>query len=500
LARLILTRSRTFGIGLAVASIAFASCGKHSNTTPTPVSTVSAAPTPTGSAPISLSSPCASTVGIAYEPDGGNGNGFTGIQVSHFEDNSRHLCANVTPTTLAGSIRLDSAVGPLAMAQDSSDTVALLFNSAVDGYSFVQDLFGGEVGQLVPAGTPYDLSVAPTPIPTTTASSSASASPLPALIANGTSETILGDGTAGVALTVGPNTSPQGIVALTSLTNAPPQYGNYVPFSAPTYTLKTPAGTAFNNIRAMTVTNSTATTTTILARGTNDLIAIGVTAASTGYQFDVKAEDTNLGSNVPLVGYGRMAIDPADSSRALVGGTTSGNSSLLTLVTGLPNAITESATLTLPGTITSIAYTPTGGAYAVVGTTAGIVVINGAGSGSALAVLTPFSGATAYTPTYTNCNGTQSTLSNVASVGLSADLQYLVALGTTPGVTCASGYNASLVAVYFSSALGATPAPSSIPTPTAAPSGSPSPSPVPTFFQQNNVIAPPTNADFLVVH
>jgi hypothetical protein len=42
--------------------------------------------------------------------------------------------------------------------------------------------------------------------------------------------------------------------------------------------------------------------------------------------------------------------------------------------------------------------------------------------------------------------------------------------------------------------------PSSIPTPTAAPSGSPSPSPVPTFFQQNNVIAPPTNADYLYVH
>ena len=33
-----------------------------------------------------------------------------------------------------------------------------------------------------------------------------------------------------------------------------------------------------------------------------------------------------------------------------------------------------------------------------------------------------------------------------------------------------------------------------------APSGSPSPSPFPTFFQQNNVIAPPTNADYLYVN
>jgi hypothetical protein len=39
-----------------------------------------------------------------------------------------------------------------------------------------------------------------------------------------------------------------------------------------------------------------------------------------------------------------------------------------------------------------------------------------------------------------------------------------------------------------------------LPTPTAAPSGSPSPSPIPTFLQQNNVIPPPANADYLYVH
>jgi hypothetical protein len=489
-----------FGIGLAVASLAFSACGKHSNTTPTIVSSASPVPTPTGSAPASLSSPCASSIGIAYEPDGGNGNGFNGIQVTHFEDNNEHLCAAITPTSTTAGISLDSSVGAVAFSQDLTDAVALLYNSSSSGYSYAQDIFGVAVGQLVPAGTPYNLSVPATPVPGLSPSASASPSPVPALITNGTSEAILGDTASGVALTVSPNTSPQGIVALTSLTNAPPQYGNYVPFADPSYTLKTPVGTAFNNIRTYTFTNaSSATVTNVLVRGTNDLLSIGVSAAATGYTFNVEAEDTNLGSNVPLLGYGRMAINPGSPSHALVGGTSGGNGSLLTLITGLPGAITESSTVTLPGTITSIAFTPGYGTYAVVGTTAGIVVVGGTSS-STLSVLTPFSGVTAYTPTFTDCNGHQSTLTNIASVALSVDLKYLVALGTGTGVTCPSGYNATLIAVPFTSTTGSTPAPSSLPTPTPAPSGSPSPSPFPTFIQQNNVIAPPANADYLYVH
>ncbi len=490
MARLNLTRPRLFGFGLAVASLAFAACGGKS-TTPTPVSTATAAPTPTGSAPASLQSPCASTLGVAYEPDGGNGNGFHGVQVTHFEDNGQHLCAAVLPASTPAAVTFAESVGPIAFSQDVTDSVALLFNGGTNGYSYAQDIFGAGVAQLVPVGQVYNLSVAPTPQPST------SATLTPALMTDATSVSILGDAALGVALIVSPDTSPQSIVALTALQNAPPQYGNSVPFIGSTNTLKNPSSTSFGNI--ISTTDSTGASSA-LVRGRTDLVAVAVTTTATGYQFNIAAEDPGLGSNSLLRGYGAMAFSTVSSTRALVGGTTSGAANKLTLITGLPNAITETSSVTLPGTINSIAYTPTYGTYAVVGTSAGIVVVSGVNS-TALTVLTPFGpGVTAYRPTFTNCNGGRSTMTNILSVGFSVDLQYLVALGVGDGVSCPSGRNATLIAIPFQAAGGATPAPSSLPTPTAAPSGSPSPSPFPTFFQQNNVIAPPTNADYLYVH
>ena len=490
-----------FGIGLAVASFAFAACGGH-NSTPTPVSTATAVPTPTGSAPSALSSPCSSSLGVAYEPDGGNGGSFDGIQVVHFEDNARNLCGSVTPTSAAAAIRLDAPVSQLAVSQDTSDAVALVFNSTSNGFSFAQDLFGAGVGQLVPAGTAYNLSVPPTPVPAAshapgaTPTPAANPTPTAAVMNDASSISILGNGSLGVGLIVGPVTTPQSIVAVTSLANAPPQYGSSVPFAGSTNTLKSPVGTVFTSIRSVT---DTANVSNVLVRGPNDLIAIGVTSSGTGYQFNIESEDANLGSAVGLRGYGHMALNPVDASRALIGGTSGGNANQLTLVTGLPSAITESSTLQMPGAINSIAISPFG-TFAAIGTTAGIVIVSGT-TGTSLSQLAPFgSGITAYTPTFTNCNGTTSTLTNIASVGFSADEAYLVAVGVGNGVTCASGYNATLVAVHFNAGTGSTPAPSTLPTPTAAPSGSPSPSPIPTFFQQNNVIAPPTNADYLYVH
>ncbi len=485
-----------------VASFAFAACG-HSGSTPSVTSSATPVATPTGSAPASLSSPCASTLGVAYEPDAGNGAGFNGIQVVHFEDNGEHLCGAVTPVSTTNGIRLDGSVGPLAVSQDQSDALALIFNGASNGYSLAQDLFGAELGQLVPAGTFYDLAVAPTPVPAVTLSPGATATPSPnptppaALISDATSVTILNGSSTAVALFVSPGTNPQGIVALTSLSNAPPQYGSSVPFSSPNYTLQNPVGTSFSNIRAMS--NATSGVQNVLVRGTNDLIVYGVTDNALGYQFNVQAQDTNLGSTTVLRGYGRMAIDPQDPSRALVGGTSAGNLNQLTLITGMPGAITESSTLQMPGAINSIAYSPSG-VVAVVGTTAGIVVVGGT-SGSTLTQLTPFgSGLVAYQPVFTNCNGARSTLTNVVSVGFSADELYVLGLGTGAGVSCASGYNGTLVAVPLSGSSGATPVPGSAATPTPAPSGSPAPSPFPTFFQQNNVIAPPAGADYLFVH
>jgi hypothetical protein len=479
-----------FGFGLAAASLAFAACGGHSST-PTPVSTATAAPTPTGSAPASLQSPCASTLGVAYEPDGGNGNGFLGVQVTHFEDNGQHLCAAVSPQSTPGIVNFAAPVGPIAFSQDLSDSVALLFNGGTNGYSYAQDVFGANVAQLVPAGPVYELNVAPTPQPST------SATLTPALMTDATSVSILGDGQLGVALIVSPNTVPQSILALTGLTGAPVQYGNAVPFVGSTNTLTNPSSTSFGNV---TSTTDSTGASSVLVRGRTDLLSVGVSSSVNGYQFNIAAEDTNLGSNVPLRGNGAMAFSTVSSTRALVGGTTSGASNKLTLITGLPNAVTETSSVVLPGTINSIAYTPTYGTYAVVGTSAGIVVVSGVNS-TTLTVLTPFGpGVTAYRPTFTNCNGTRSTLTNIQSVAFSVDLQFLVALGVGDGVSCASGRNATLVAIPFQAAAGATPAPSSLPTPTPAPSGSPSPSPFPTFFQQNNVIAPPTNADYLYVH
>jgi hypothetical protein len=482
-----------FGFGLAAASLAFAACGGHS-TTPTPVSSATAAPTSTGSAPASLSSPCASSLGVAYEPDGGNGGSLNGIQVTHFEDNAEHLCAAVLPTSVPNVIRFVAPVGPIAFALDQSDSVALLYNATLGGYSYAQDVFGANLAQLVPAGSLYDLSATPTPVPTNTAASTALT---PAVTNDATSITILDDSTLGVALIVGPATSPQSIIGLTSLTNAPPQFGSSVPFVGSTNTLTSPSSTSFGSIRSYTDTSGTSN---VLVRGKTDLLAIGVTGATTGYQFNIKSEDTNLGSNVDLRGYGRMAFSSISASRALVGGTTAGAAGKLTLITGLPNAITESSSITVPGTINSIEFTPDYGTFAAVGTTAGIVIVGGVNA-SALTIATPFGpDIEAYTPSYTNCLGTTSKMTTVYSVGWSADLKYLVALGTSAGIVCPSGYNATLVAIPFSPSSGTTPAPSAFASPTAAPSGSPSPSPFPRFFQQNNVIAPPANADYLYVH
>jgi hypothetical protein len=490
LARLNLTRPRLFGFGLAAASLAFAACGGHSST-PTPVSTATAAPTPTGSTPASLQSPCASTLGVAYEPDGGNGNGFHGVQVTHFEDNAQHLCAAVLPQSTPGVVNFAEPVGPISFSQDLSDSVALLFNGGTNGYSYAQDIFGASVAQLVPAGPVYDLSVAPTPQPST------SATLTPALMTDATSVSVLGNGTYGVALIVSPNTVPQSILALTGLQGAPVQYGNALPFVGSTNTLTNPSSTSFGNV--ISTTDSTGASS-VLIRGRTDLLSVAVTTSINGYQFNIAAEDPNLGSSVPLRGYGAMAFSTVSAARALVGGTTAGAANKLTLLTGLPNAVTETSSVLLPGNINSIAYTPTYGTYAVIGTSAGIVVVSGTNS-SALTVLTPFGpGITAYRPTFTNCNGTRSTMTNIQSVRFSVDLQYLVVLGVGDGVSCPSGRNATLIAIPFQAAGGATPAPSSLPTPTAAPSGSPSPSPFPTFFQQNNVIAPPTNADYLYVN
>ncbi len=500
MARLNLTRPRTFGIGLAVVSLAFAACSK-SNTSPTPNPSIapSAFPTATGS-PNALSSLCANSVGIAYEPDAGNGGAFKGVQVTHFEDTNSNLCGvAAAPNALPPGVAFSAPVGPLAFSSDRSDAIAVLRNPS-GSYTLAQDIFGAAAGSIVPVGNVYDLS-APPPTPAPAASSSGSPNPAPTpadvpLLADAQSIAIIGASSAGVALTTGLAAagSRNAIVALTSLINAPPQYGSAVPFSGSSFTLKTIPP----NPRSIVRIGIDAAQIVALVRGPQDLLSFAVTVVGSGYQFDAKAVDATLGSNVTLRGGGAIAFDPQNSGRALVGGTTAGGGSTLTLVTGLPNAIVKAATLGLSGTIRSIAIT-SNGSFGIVGTDGGIIVVKGVDTGT-LSLVAPFApvagSSNASAPIYTTCTGAVAALSSIYSVAVSQDQHFLVALGTAPGVACPSGYNASIVAVPFSTSSGTSPTPA----PSTAPSPGSTVTPAPTIFVQNNVIAPPPGADYFYAY
>jgi hypothetical protein len=503
LARLILTRSRIFAIGIAIAALAFASCG-HSSSTPKPVPTATSIISPGPS-----SSPCIISLGLAFEPDGGNGNGFHGIQTVHYEGNDENTCAGVGPTATPMAVVLASSVGQIAFGSSAVDAVAVEQN-AFGGYSIIQDMFGAAVGTLVPAGTPYDVSLPP---PTAVPSPGVTATPIAApLIPDVSGLSIIGDGTSGVAIMVGPSATPGAIVALTSLSNAPPEYGLDVPYSDPNYTLKTVPDLP----RAIVRISPAATTAgnAAFVRGLGDLLVFAVKFANAGYQFNATADDTTLGTGTPLRGRGNIAFDPADGSRALVAGTTAGGTNVLTLVTGLPTAIVRTANLTLPvGANINSVLVASNGVYAIVGTNLGIYVVNGVNS-TALSLVAPFDpsplSSQANAIPYTNCNGTASAMTTVYSVGLSLGSlpsnsleNYLVALGTASGVSCPSGNNATLVALPFNPSAGTTPSPTPIPSPTATPApgataAGPSPTP-PAIFVQNNMIAPPAGSDLLIV-
>jgi hypothetical protein len=511
-------------LGIATAALAFAACG-HSNSTPSasPTATPTSIVSPTSSSP-----PCILSLGLVFEPDGGNGNGFDGVQISHYEGNGEYLCTGVGPTATPAAVSFSSSVGEFVISGSGSDgtndAVAILQNGAGGGYSLVQDVFGATAGMLVPAGSPYDADAQP-PTPTPNASSSATANPNTTpqpVIADITSVSTVNGGEQGVALLVGPAATPGAIVAVSSLENAPPQYGASVLYSEPTYALPSPTPFPRSIIRVASATTSSGTVA--LVRGQNDLLSFAVTSSGVGYQFNLEAQDTNLGTNIPMRGNGNIAFDPVDGSKALIAGTTAGGQGVVTLVDGLPKTITEVSNITLPTAIHSIVISGSG-LYAVVGTDAGIIILTSI-NGTDLTVVTPFD-PSPLLPTmanaipYTNCNGTKSLMTKIYSVGFSPNVEpgtttvpYLVALGTASGVSCPSGRNASLVALPYDTTNGETPAPTATPTvsptPTATPTPAPgvtqSPTPVPTptpsppaVFVQNNFVPPPTGADLLTV-
>jgi len=467
--------------------VGLVSCGGRGSSTPPPVAPTFT-PVPTLS-PSALTSPCAGAY-AAYEPDGGTGP--AGVQTIRYATSVGTLCGMTpaAPTTVA----FGSSVGSVGFAPNLTTALALL-RAPDGGYHYAQDVAGASLGQLVPVGAVYDLNAQPTAAPTTAPSPGAttSASPTPTLvptIADASSVSIVGDATASVGLIVGP--AATAIVALTSLTNAPPQYGSSIPFAGSGYKIAPPTAVRSNVLVS-------ADSAVALVRGPSDLLAFQISIVASGYQFNAVADDPTLGSGgVVLRGIGNIAFSPSSSARALVGGTTAtGTGNVLTLVTGLPTAITKGASLTLPGNINSIAI-DVGGTHAYVATDAGIVVVSGVSNGS-LAVSAPFvsgAGSAANALPYTDCNGRATAMTNVASVRLSSYIDTgtsvgtLVALGRQPGTTCASGANDAVVAIPIVPTTGLRPSPA--PSTTA--------SPAVTQFTQNNVVAPPSAADYFLVH
>jgi len=482
-----LKRPQLFAWGVAAVAVGLVSCGGNGSSTNPPV-----APTFTPAPPLSpsaLTSPCAGAY-AAYEPDGGTGT--AGIQTIRYATAEGTLCG--TSSTAPTNIAFGSSVGAVGFSPNLTTAVALL-RAPDGGYHYAQDVAGASLGQLVPVGAVYDFNTQPTAAPTTapTAGATASPSPTPTLvptIADGSSVSIVGDASSSVALVLGPAASA--IVALTSLANAPPQYGSSIPFMGGGYTIAPQTAVRSNVL----VSPDSAVA---LVRGPSDLLAFSISVVASGYQFNAAADDPTLGSGgVVLRGVGNIAFSPRSSARALVGGTTAaGTGNVLTLVTGLPGAITKGTALTLPGNINSIAI-DTGGTHAYVATDAGIVVVSGVSNGVlvASAPFAPTAVAGENALPYTDCNGRATTMTNVASVRLSSYVDAtgligtLVALGQQPGTTCASGANDAVVAIPIVPTTGLTPSPA--PSTTALPAV--------TQFTQNNVVAPPSAADYFLVH
>lgn len=468
---------------------AASACSKSSNS-------ATAVPTavPSGATASPTTTPTPAVIGVAYVPDGGNGAGFNGIQFAHFEDTGGNLLPSPATSATPTAVRFPASVGPLAFAADGSVAAAAMGSAGV--YTQIQGIFGANAANLVPAGLPYVTNVPPSPAasPTPTATPEADA-----VVADVRSISILGTSTAAVALLQG---NPAGLLGVSSLTQTPPQFSGFVPFSAAAVAtpspIPLPAGAAHLFVASEATStggtdgNGNAIVGNALVRGNADLFSLQVTVVGAGYGFAIKADDTTLGVNPAVAanqrGRGAMAFSPTDPSRALIGQAPAANQ--VTLVTGLPTAITRSYTLTLPtgARIRSVAIA-TGGQMAVLGADDGYYVIGGVSSPpmTLLAQTSPgIYGTGTVTggiqPSYVGADGATHALANISSVGFSADGKYLALLGSATGAT-----SATLVALPFNQSIGASATP--------APSGTIPPQ----TFTQNNVYLPNADQDLTVV-
>jgi hypothetical protein len=410
------------------------------------------------------------TTGVAYIPDGGNGS-TKGLQVVHFED----INGNLLPAPGAPAVvSFPGSVGPLAFASDGS--TALSVDSAASGAPFtqVQDIFGVATVSVTPIGGTYNITQTPTAAPSAAPTAAPLVSPT---FSDITGAAIVGTGFTSVGLLLGNGGS--GILGVSSLTNAPPQYAKIVPFTSSEYTVNpsaAPSPGTRNNI--VVSTDSTET----LVRGA-DLMAFTVSSVATGYQFNATAYAATLGTHPNILrGHGGMAIDPVANGTALLLQAPGAND--VTLVNGLPGALNSLVTVTLPSHPHAVAWAPNG-ASAVVGADGGYYVFSGMGSNAlTLAAGTPTS------PIFVGCDGKRTDqLSSVYSIAISLDSQYLVLFGPSSASGCAA-VNGALVVLPF-----VPPGTTATPTPVPSPASTPAPS----MFVQNGLITPVTDQDYMVV-
>jgi hypothetical protein len=468
---LTLLRPKNLGVALALVALALAACS-HSGSTPS----TSVTPTPSPNASTTPAGCVEVAGGVAFIPDGGNGGAFRGVQVVHFEDTNTNLCG--VSTVL--QVPFNGPVGPMGFASDgSTGQVALSGNGAVT-FTQIEDVFGVLSASLIPAGSAYDV----TQVPTAAPSSSPTPTPsTPVTLSDVNSISILGSSSASVGLVGGIGA---GILGMTSLANAPPQFGGFIPFQGGS----PDPGSGNRPIVQVAPTPSSA-----LARGPNDLLSFSVGIVATGYQFSIGAVDTTLGygSAHNLRGSGAMAISPADSSRALIAGAPGPDD--VTLITGLPTGILKSSTITLGSRPHSVAIS-VGGTIAVVGGDNGIYVLQGVDT-TAISLVAAFkpnpADANANALSFTGCDGRTYLLTNVTSVGFSTDQLYLVAVGSPSGEICPNGYDSSLVAIQFNTASGVPPSPAPNPSPSS------SSTPGPTQFTANGIVTRPIDTDYVLV-
>jgi hypothetical protein len=460
-------RLRTLGVGVALVALSLGACTHSSSTTPA----VGATATPTPNPSTTPAGCTAVSFGVAYIPDGGSGT-FRGVQAVHFEDTSTNLCG----TTQIVNIPFVGAVGALGFASDGTSGLAAVSTNGGSTYTTIQDIFGINTSALIPVGSTYNVTVTPTPAPSTTPTASGAV-----VLSDVNSVSILGTSTVSVGMVggIGP-----GVLALTSLANAPPTFGGFVPYQG-----GTPDPGAGNRPIV-----SVGGTSEALVRGQSDVLLYEIDVVASGYQFTLTSIDTGLGYGAHnLRGSGMIAFDPADTTRAIIAGAPGPND--VTLVSGMPTTLARVTTITLPSRPHSVAIA-TGGLVAVVGADNGFYVLTGIDSGS-LTLVTPFAAnpldSTANAPTFTGCTGATFRLTNVSTVGFSGDQRFLVAIGTPPTQVCPSGNNSTLMAFVFNTANGIPPTPSPSPTPTAGATAAP------LTYTANNITTRPTDTDYVIV-